>query len=139
MPLCWAHAEYLKLRRSLVDGAPFDTPPQPVERYQVEQRRSAFQVWRFEDPRARLPAGLRLRIELREPATVHWSSDGWVAVRDTLTRDTGLGIHVADLDTARLRPGCRIAFTFHWSQADRWEGTDFEAAVVPPPEPAGVP
>lgn len=139
MPLCWAHAEYLKLRRSLVDGAPFDTPPQPVERYQVEQRRSAFQVWRFEDPWARLPAGMRLRIELREPATVHWSSDGWVAVRDTLTRDTGLGIHVADLDTARLRPGCRIAFTFHWSQADRWEGTDFEAAVVPPPEPAGVP
>lgn len=33
MPLVWAHAEYLKLLRSLHDGAVFDLPPQTVERY----------------------------------------------------------------------------------------------------------
>lgn len=33
MPLVWAHAEYIKLRRSLRDGKVFDIPPQTVERY----------------------------------------------------------------------------------------------------------
>ena len=33
MPLVWAHAEYLKLCRSLKDGRVFDTPPQTVQRY----------------------------------------------------------------------------------------------------------
>ena len=30
MPLAWAHAEYLKLRRSIQDGRTFDQPPQTV-------------------------------------------------------------------------------------------------------------
>jgi glucoamylase len=33
MPLVWAHSEYIKLRRSLADGAVFDMPPQTVARY----------------------------------------------------------------------------------------------------------
>ncbi|TIP53948.1 MAG: hypothetical protein E5X68_37320, partial [Mesorhizobium sp.] len=33
MPLVWAHAEHIKLLRSLRDGAVFDLPPQGVERY----------------------------------------------------------------------------------------------------------
>ena len=32
MPLMWAHAEYIKLRRSLRDGRVFDMPPQTVQR-----------------------------------------------------------------------------------------------------------
>ena len=32
-PLVWAHAEYVKLRRSLRDGSIFDQPPQTVQRY----------------------------------------------------------------------------------------------------------
>ncbi len=32
-PLVWAHAEYIKLLRSLHDGAVFDLPPQTVARY----------------------------------------------------------------------------------------------------------
>jgi glucoamylase len=34
MPLAWAHAECIKLIRSLCDGALYDPPSQPVERYQ---------------------------------------------------------------------------------------------------------
>src|ERR1019366_4676481 len=37
MPLVWAHAEYVKLRRSLRDGAVFDLPPQTVQRYLVDR------------------------------------------------------------------------------------------------------
>jgi len=36
MPLVWAHAEYLKLQRSLRDGRVFDLPPQTVQRYLKE-------------------------------------------------------------------------------------------------------
>ena len=32
-PLVWAHSEYIKLRRSLLDGRIFDQPKQTVERY----------------------------------------------------------------------------------------------------------
>lgn len=35
MPLVWAHAEHLKLLRSLHDGRVFDMPPQTVQRYLV--------------------------------------------------------------------------------------------------------
>ena len=41
MPLVWAHAEYVKLRRSLQDDRVFDMPPQTVQRYVVQQTDSA--------------------------------------------------------------------------------------------------
>jgi len=40
MPLVWAHAEYLKLCRSLFEGRVFDQPPQTVERYLVKRTTS---------------------------------------------------------------------------------------------------
>ncbi len=138
MPLCWAHAEYLKLRRSLADGRVFDTPPQTVQRYQVDRRRSSFHVWRFEDRNGNLPSGRRLRIETRAAATVHWSTNGWSSVSHTRTHDTGLGMHLADLDTSGLQSGQRILFTFHWNDSDSWEGTDFIVVVVPATPDAGA-
>jgi glucoamylase len=36
MPLVWAHAEHVKLLRSLKDGRVFDMPPEPAQRYQAE-------------------------------------------------------------------------------------------------------
>jgi glucoamylase len=40
MPLVWAHAEYLKLCRSIRDGEIFDRPPQTVQRYLVSKTSS---------------------------------------------------------------------------------------------------
>jgi glucoamylase len=37
MPLTWAHAKRIKLRRSPRDGRVFGLPPQPVQRYPVEK------------------------------------------------------------------------------------------------------
>ncbi|MDQ2899845.1 MAG: hypothetical protein M3Y07_08595 [Acidobacteriota bacterium] len=47
MPLVWAHAEYLKLKRSLRDGLIFDQPPQTVERYLKQKTVSPRMSWRF--------------------------------------------------------------------------------------------
>lgn len=132
MPLVWAHAEYVKLCRSLADGQVFDLPPQPVQRYQVAQVGSTLVPWRFNHKCQVLPAGKVLRLEVRAPATVHWSADGWQTVVDTPTRDTGLGLHVADLTTGDLRPGRRLDFTFFWPEPQRWEGADFTVAIGPP-------
>ena len=65
-------------------------------------------------------------VELLARATIHWSSDGWRTSRDTPTRDSGFGIHFADLDTAGLAAGGGIVFTIHWTAAERWEGVGID-------------
>jgi glucoamylase len=129
MPLVWAHAEYVKLLRSLRDGAVFDMPPQTVRRYVVERTGSPYACWRFNNKLRSFPAGKMLRIETAAPALVHWSADGWQSTQDSRTRDTGLGVHIVDLPPTRLPPGTRVRFTFYWLEADHWEGTDFEVTV----------
>jgi glucoamylase len=125
MPLVWAHAEYLKLCRSLFDGRVFDQPPQTVQRYLVEHTTCDRIVWRFNNKVRAMPPNRTLRIETLAPAIVHWSVDGWRTVHDTATRDTTLGVHVVDLDTRRLGAGDRVELTFYWPEAARWEGGDF--------------
>lgn len=137
MPLVWAHAEYVKLCRSLADGRVFDTPPQPVERYQVRHTESPRAVWRFNHKCQTIPAGKILRIEVLEPAVVHWSADDWRTVFDSETRSTGLGLHLVDLRADELPAGARLRFTFRWPLADRWEGVDFVVAVAEVDEPQG--
>ena len=129
-PLVWAHAEYLKLRRSIADGQVFDQPPQTVQRYIVEGRTSTpYAIWRFNNKIRTMQAGKTLRVETLARATIHWAVDGWSDVRDVDTVDTGLGVFVADLDTANRIPGSQVVFTFLWSDAGHWEGADFRVAV----------
>jgi glucoamylase len=130
MPLVWAHAEYVKLCRSLDDGRVFDTPPQTVKRYQVERRESPHAIWRFNHKCLTIAAGKIFRIEVLQPALVHWSSDDWQTVVDSETRNTGLGLHVVDLPASTLASGARLRFTFRWPLADRWEGVDFVVTVT---------
>jgi glucoamylase len=130
MPLVWAHAEHLKLRRSLEDGRLFDLPPQTVRRYLTDHTDSPVMVWRFNHKIRTMPSGKALRIETLAPAVVHWSADGWRTIEDASTHDTGLGIHTVDLAVHKLSGGDRIDFTFHWPGAERWEGVNFVVRIV---------
>jgi glucoamylase len=125
MPLVWAHAEYIKLRRSLRDQRVFDLPPQTVQRYLVDKTVSPRMVWRFNHKIRWMPAGKSLRVETLEPAVIHWCVDDWKTSQDAKSRDVGLGLHVAELATQSLRNGEEIKFTFFWPGAGHWEGTDF--------------
>jgi glucoamylase len=125
MPLLWAHAEYIKLRRSLRDGRVFDTPPQVAKRYLVENRSSPHCIWRFNQKCRTMLSGKILRVELLAPALVHWSVGDWNRPQDLPTRSTGLGVHLADLPTADLAPGTKILFTLRWQKSGDWEGTDY--------------
>ncbi len=130
MPLAWAHAEYIKLLRSLHDGKIFDMPPQTVQRYQIERITSPFSVWRFNNKIHIILAGKILRIEVLAPAIVHWSFDRWNTVQDTKTVDTGLGVYFVDLPTDKLVNGDKVIFTFFWFEAGKWENVDYEVEVL---------
>lgn len=90
---------------------------------------SARITWRFNNKVRSMPAGKILRIETLAPAVVHWSVDDWRTVHDSATRDTTLGVHVADLETLKLCVGNRMELTFYWPDVNRWEGVDFVVCV----------
>jgi len=127
-PLVWAHAEYVKLRRSMRERRVFDQPPQTVRRYLVEKRTAEFFLWLFNHKVRTLPCGKKLRIGVLAPATVRWSDDGWKTFHDQHTQDSGLGLHLADLATDKLPAQQQIAFTFLWDDG-HWEGTNFVVRV----------
>ena len=129
MPLVWAHAEYVKLRRSLREGKVFDTPPQTVERYQVKKTGSPYAIWRFNHKCRTMPVGKTLRVEVLAKANVHWSSDDWRTAHDADTRDTGLGLYIVDLPTALIPAGSAVCFTFYWPEVDKWENINFSVNI----------
>ncbi|MDE3021205.1 MAG: glucan 1,4-alpha-glucosidase [Pseudomonadota bacterium] len=130
MPLVWAHAEYVKLVRSMREERVFDAPPQTIDRYIVHKMVSPHSFWRFNFKRKIIPAGKILRLEIFHEAMIHWTGDNWQSSQDMDTKNTGLGIHIADLPTQNLEPGSKIQFTFYWIDSQRWEEIDYMVKVV---------
>jgi glucoamylase len=128
-PLVWAHAEYIKLRRSVRDGKIFDQPLQTVQRYVFEKKLPEFFGWRFNNKSRTMPCGKKLRIILLSPGMVHWSDDGWQTIHDSCSRDTGLGVYAVDLPTQKLAVGREVVFTFYWPSEQQWEGKDYSITV----------
>ena len=133
MPLVWAHAEHIRLTRSLTDGRVFDLPAVTATRY---GGRTTFTVprvcWRFTGQATHIPSGKSLRLEVLAAARVRWSFDHWQTARETETTATGLGIYFCDLPCEPLTPGQSVCFTFYWREANRWEGVNFEIPITNP-------
>lgn len=129
MPLVWAHAEYVKLYRSLRDGRVFNLPPKTVKRYLVDRIVSPREVWRFQSPHPFRRSGQEPAHRSAGAGIVHWSADGWSTVGDVATRDVGLGTHVADLSAETIAQRTAVRFTFYWPSAARREGCDFVVGI----------
>lgn len=129
MPLVWAHAEHVKLMRSLREGRVFDMPPQTRQRYIVENTPGRHVLWCPNNKPRAIERGKTLRIVLTSPATVHWSADGWRTIHDTPTDDVGLGVHFADITAADLAAATAVDFTLRWLDGNRWEGADYRLMV----------
>ena len=129
MPLVWAHAEYIKLMRSLRDGHVFDCPPQTLARYGDNSPAAPYAMWRLSVQCRDVVRGQRLRIELTAAAIVRWSIDEWATSHDTETTDSTLGVHYVDLGTSTSASGSHVEFTVRWRDGDRWEGRNFAVAV----------
>ncbi len=130
MPLVWAHAEYIKLLRSLADGRVFDMPPHTVRRYLVEKRKARCRTWREDAPAPAIAPGQALRLDLVEDSIVLYTRDDWKTQAEIATRDTGLGLHVAEIASDGATSTQRIVFTWRRRRDETWRGQNFEVAVV---------
>ena len=129
-PLMWAHAEYLKLLRSVRDGKCFDLIPELAERYLGSREgRRRIHVWSFLYPALTVPAGYTLRIIGEEEYLLRWSRDNWASAQDTPSATNLLGVHFAEIAVPSDARG-ELVFTFHWAADGRWEGRDFRVRVT---------
>lgn len=128
-PLVWAHSEYIKLYRSLMQKEIFDMPHQTRDRYLKSKSDSNIFLWTFTNKYKYIPKGKVLRIQCLHPATVHWSSDNWSTIQDTPTIDSGLGIHYADIPTDNLPHGRIVVYTFYWNLSGTWENENYILAI----------
>ena len=131
-PLVWAHAEYIKLRRSIQDGEVFDRVPEVVERYLRPHPPSVSrEVWKFNRRISRAPADATVRVIAGAPFRLHVTRDGWVTSEDRESRSAGIALHSVDLEP--LGPsGGAWQFTFYWTLSDSWEERDFRVEAVGP-------
>ena len=130
MPLVWAHAEYIKLLVSRQLGYPYDRPQAAWERYQGNRPGIQHDIWLPQAPIQQIGVGLAVLVGFFESGTIHWSADGWRSIRNTATSSTGIGLHVAELDTKALPAGARIDFTFRRADAGEWCGGDYSITVA---------
>jgi glucoamylase len=130
MPLMWAHAEYIKLLRSLHDGRVFDLVPPVAERYGERKGVRPLEVWKPNRHARSVRAGTTLRVLALEPFRLHHSRDGWQHKQDTTSTGTVLGVEYVDLPTT-ADARAPLTFTFFWTSTQRWEGQDYQVEVVP--------
>ena len=134
MPLVWAHAEYVKLLRSLADGRVFDTPPHTTRRYLGKTRNARCRPWREDCPAAGVLSGQNLRLDLAAESIVRYTRDDWKTQADVATSPTALGLHIAELPTAGMAVGDKLVFTWRRKADEVWRGQNFEARVLAPPK-----
>jgi len=131
IPLMWAHAEYIKLLRSHVEGKVFDCLPFVSERYAARDgKRRAMEVWKFNRQVRSVPAGGLLRIQAASEFILHWTNDEWQNPKDTHPTATSIGIHFVDIPipSGQQSP---VRFTFRWVGENAWQGSDFKVQIRP--------
>lgn len=130
IPLLWAHAEYVKLLRSLVDNKIFDRIDPVAERYCNDKPRQVIEVWKMNRQVRSVPAGALLRIQASSPFVLHWTDDEWNTPHDASSTPTALGLEYVDIQVngAQKAP---LRFTFNWPVDNQWQGTDFSVQVEP--------
>jgi glucoamylase len=129
MPLVWAHAEYIKLLRSVVDGNLFDLIPEVATRYRgTRSDQRGLEVWKPNRQVRRVKRGETLRIQVPAPFRLHWTCDEWRTVQDTPSVATRLQIEFVDIPISPTQEA-PIRFTFFWTATDRWEGHDYAVAI----------
>ena len=124
VPLVWAHAEYLKLLRSAVDGKVFDRVDPVHERYcEPEGRarcRRGVEIFGRMRPIEAMNAGTTLRIMEERRFEAVWTDDDWKTVKTASSRALGSVGFSADITPAVESRA--VEWTLRW--ADPEEGPD---------------
>jgi glucoamylase len=124
VPLVWAHAEYLKLLRSALDGKVFDRIDPVFARYCEpegrKQRRTNLEIYSFRRPIQTIPAGSTLRILDERRFELTWSADNWQTTQAIVSRNMGSAGFCAEID-ARTAQG-QLMWTLRWTEQNTWLG-----------------
>ncbi len=128
MPLCWAHAEYIKLLRSVYDGQVFDVIPIVADRYHRSLGRKDMEVWKPVRRLRSIRPGKVLRVQNPGPFRMVWTDDEWKTIQDSESSPSGLGIGFVDIPIGE-RQKASIRFTFFWPDTSTWEGKDYKVDV----------
>ena len=131
-PLVWAHAEYIKLLRSVADGQVFDRISVVADRYAVPKEKRTFQsrmeIFQVGRPISSMVQGGTLRIMDRERFRVVYTEDNWATKHEVDSRVVGAPGSYVDIQTAWNQAGS-IVFTLYWPVQDRWLGRNYEVTV----------
>ena len=138
-PLVWAHAEYIKLLRSVADGKVFDTIPVVADRYAVPVGKRTFRsevdIFQVARPIVHVNGGMTLRIVDAHRFNVTYTLDDWTTVQEASSKAVGFPGSFVDISTPILAPGetRKLIFTMYWparpDTADHWLGRNMEILV----------
>ncbi len=135
VPLVWAHAEYLKMLRSALDGKVFDRVDTVYDRYctpEGRQRvRRKLEIYSRRRPIQKVNAGDTLRILDGEQFEVVWSIDGWKSTHHTQCHSVASAGFSADIQLGPATEPGELSWTLHWTERDRWLGYNVQVKVEP--------
>jgi glucoamylase len=110
IPLAWAHAEYIKLVRSIADQRVFDVIDPVRARYAGRTPRDLIplEIWSRNRPIQSIPRGCRLRVVAGARFMLRWTSNEWQDQCEAVSIGTRLGVWFVDVpasssSTLRLR------------------------------------
>jgi glucoamylase len=130
MPLCWAHAEYISLVRSVHDGVCFDRIEPVFQRYVVHPVKSSHAIWSFPHSIRYMLSGKILRLIVTAEANITWTLNAWSSSHQVdVAYLRALNVWFADLPTENSMEGAEVEFTFFWKEAQRWEGRNYSVTV----------
>jgi glucoamylase len=118
MPLMWAHAEYIKLLRSIHDGVVFDFIPEVAARYLRSGRDcKPIEVWKPSWQVRSVRRGQYLRVLAQGDFQLRWTFDDWATSHDA--RPTSmLGLSFFDISVPE-RQEAPLQFEFRSMAQDR--------------------
>jgi glucoamylase len=129
LPLLWAHAEYIKLVRSIADGRAFDMLEPVRSRYLADRREpSPLEVWSESRPVAAIAAGSRLRIVGAVPFDIDWTAGDPPHNGSRASTPTNVGVWFADVE-AEMES--QIRFTLRANAARAAWNREYVVAVTP--------
>jgi glucoamylase len=128
MPLAWAHAEYLKLVRSVEDGKVFDLVEPVVARYGQGPKKSHIEMWKRRRPISSIAAGKTLRVLAGESFDIVYTLDGWASQQRVGAAHFGAAGSAVDIAIPE-KDAQELVFTLFWSGSQQWEGRNFSVKI----------
>ncbi|MGC9198413.1 MAG: glycoside hydrolase family 15 protein [Acidobacteriaceae bacterium] len=135
-PLVWAHAEYLKLLRSVKDNQVFDRIPVVYDRYVAKRDQQTFHrhlaIFQLGRPISVVAQGGTLRVLDARWFTLVYSVDQWANKIEKHAHSLGRLGSFVDIPIGQHQAGS-IVFTIHWRESGpdqpEWLGRNYEVVI----------